>query len=436
MQSLIIFSLTFLFVFGWKVTPILDLIAILSFALFLIVFGVFRTPIPRQTFSIALLLAGVVLYSCIAVILGGAADPQIGLRSIRSMVNFLGAAALAKLYLDAYGREDLLQAVFVHVYIVLSVHALLIVLMYIFASLRDAVYSLVNSHDYVNLNTPFLLGLRVPGLTYGLSVTSTLQMFGLLLASSIFPLVRGRGLLITLFWVSILLLLLSVLLTGRSGLLLALILLPLQWMIVRLRSVGASRPKKLAKNYAPFLLVLITVAAIGFSLKDSALASRFGYNIRTAREVAEVIRTGGDTYAIVNLGGMYFLPDDPSVLLFGSGGLGRGALGNIESDIGYVLLIYASGIVGLLILMVPLLYALLAVWYSDQSPIKLRVAICMILLATFILNFKTLTLMTRNLWSVQALLIAAIFLQSAGHMRQPKLLMETAPGAGKTNPVS
>lgn len=435
MQSLFIFSLTFLFVFGWKVTPILDLIAILSIALFLTVFGAFRTPIPRQTLSIALLLAGVVLYSCIAVILGGAADPQIGLRSIRAMVNFLGAAALAKLYLDAYGRENLLQAVFVHVYIALSVHALLIVLMYLFASLREAVYSLANTYDYSNSTSPLLLGLRVPGLTYGLSITSMLQMFGLLLAPGIFPLVRSRQLLVTLFWMSILLLVLSVLFTGRSGLLLALILLPLQWMIVHLRSAGTSRPKKLVRIYSSFLLVLITVAAIGFSLKDSALASRFGYNIRTALEVAEVIRTGGDTYSINTLREMYFLPDDPSVLLFGSGGLGRGALGIIDSDIGYVLLIYAFGIVGLLIFMVPLLYAFLAVWYSDQSPIKWRVATCMILLASFILNFKTLTLMTRNQWSVQALLVAAIFLQSAEYMRQRKLSMETAPGAGKTNPV-
>jgi len=431
MNLLFLFFFTFLFIFGWKVTSLIDLIALTSLVLAALVFGLLRVSIPRQSLTLGFLISLSLVYSCVAAIIGGAADIQIVLRSIRALVNFIGGAALASIFLARFGVERVLQATINCVFFVLVCHAGLILAMYVSESLRQAVYSMADTYSYVNLYAPFLSGLRIPGLTYGLAQTSVLQMFGLVLAPVVFTSVVGRKWLLSLFWVSIVLLIISMFLTGRSGLLLASILLPIQFLVRKLLqdSSGVVKSKKWVLATASILILFFSFAV--FFLKDNPVVEKAQYNIQVASEVLEALQTGGKTSTIDTIRTMYFVPDNPFILLFGSGGLGRGELGNVASDVGFIRLIHAVGLVGMTLMLLPIVFAFSALLRGNAQNLDLRLAIGVMLTASLLLNFKELSLMTRNQWSVEVLLLSVLFLVSKAESKSGEPL---PAGTQKTKP--
>ena len=62
-----------------------------------------------------------------------------------------------------------------HVYLAVGAHAVVICLMYVNDGLREWVYEALGTLDVVNVNASILLGLRIPGLTYGLASTRSFK---------------------------------------------------------------------------------------------------------------------------------------------------------------------------------------------------------------------------------------------------------------------
>lgn len=404
---------TFLFIFGWKITAIADLILIISAALCLWVLVIGRAPLVGTDRRIVIVLLALTFYCAIITIVFGAVDAQMFLRSLRSLVNYLGAAALVYAYYIKFG-ERAVRLITLHVFGALVAHAVLIACMFFSADLRLGVYGIARTLDNVNQNAPMALGLRIPGLTYGLATTSVLQLMGFFLLPAIFAYwgdTRPRVLLIA---ASIVPLALSLLLTGRTGIALAAVMLPATWVLHRRTSLRAQRPQRRVST-----LVVIVLAIAGFVYFVAKSAEQLAYNLKTAQEVAELF-VEGRSETTDSLREMYFLPSDAATLMWGSSNLGRSELGNIASDVGFVLFVYASGIVGVALTLMPYLLALAVAvrCYTRRIVTPLALAMGMCFLAGILLHFKEVSLLTRNHWSVLALLLACCAVEWRKHLRE------------------
>lgn len=398
--------ITFFYIFGWIFAGIVDLVLIISFLMFFWVFVINRGRINKialEPFTLFILLA---TYSLLVTIASGGLDIALVTRIIRIIVTFLGGVSIAYEYKKKYGHL-FWNKIVIGVYLAISIHAVFIIIMYLNGGIRELVYSITNAYSYVNLNTPFLSGYRITGLTYGLSQTSVIQLFPALMFFKIWQLFGKNFWGQTFIVITQIASIISILLTGRTGLLLFFLLIPVVF-ILEIKRIPRKEAKKILVCFTTVGLVfaLLLLLGLGDTLVPAKLQS---YNLRQAREVFEVFSTG-DSPTINVLREMYFLPEDTRVLIFGSSYLGRSDLLYIRSDVGYVRLIFALGFLGLLIYLAPYLLMLYRTIRFRRLDRSFSNFYFFVLLASLILNFKELALYTRGQWSIQAILFAAIML--------------------------
>lgn len=400
-------ALLFLTIYGWKITYFLDLIFVLSAALVCALLVMDRRRPSTPITEVSVLLIAVVGYSALVALANGGRDLFFVLRGLRVFVNFAGMYALACFYRRHWADEAKTVAL-VHVYAVLGIHSLLICVMYLVPAFRDAVYAIANTAVYVNDTMPFKTGLRVPGLTYGLATTSVLQVSSLLLFPWVWR-VCSHG-----WWRRTWLIVLAVcsavavLLTGRTGILLGALLMPL--MLVLLVTSSPRRASALAWFQG---IGLVAVGAAGvYAAIEFGPEQLSAYNINKAGEVLGFFQGSSESETLGRLQTMWFLPDGVAHVIFGSSNSGRGSMEYIPSDVGYVRVLHALGIVGSLIfLAVPLVILLHACVRWRRSP-ALASAVIVFTLAALSLHAKDVGLMTRNHWSVHAFLYCVLTLQS------------------------
>ena len=401
MRNGVLFAITFLFVFGWKITALADLILIVSVLVSGAAYVLWDRRIDRRILALSwsmLALAGVALLHAA---LSDHADTQLAERSIRAAINTIGAAALCTLYAHGAGaswRELVLR----HVFWSIAAHAALVVAMYLLPGLRTAVYALTHTAQYINDTTSFKMGLRIPGLTYGLSQTSVLHLFGVLMAPLVAASTRGT-VVRALIGLASLLIAVSTLLVGRTGLFLGVLLIPLVLVLGRTRKINA--PGRVGRVALPLMIVGGCTAAI-IAVVLQRLPEQFVmYNIARAGEVLVAFTAPGESGTVRAVQKMYLLPTDVSTLLVGEGTLGRDAFQYLASDVGYVRILFAAGLLGSALLLAPFAGAIviaLRAWSSDR---RLAATTLVTLLATLLLHMKEIALLTRNQWSVQAILI-------------------------------
>jgi len=398
---------TFLFIFGWKVTPVIDLILLTS--LFLVIYSFFNGYVYADQVSIhiTVCLGLLSVYSLLIVISHGVYDVQVAMRSLRALINFLAALSLAGIYYDFYGKDFFIRIVR-DIYLALVLHAGIMLTMFYSSSFREMVYQLTSAHDYVNLNTPFLSGLRICGLTYGLSQTSVLQMLGLLILPVVIKGCQGFTGRVTAC-LGAPLLVLSILISGRSGLMMSLFFVPVYLLGVLLLKASDKSPAKIAVNLLAHVLGVIVVGLLVWSSIDFLPKKFTDYTIYHTREIFAALQLSGPT--IENMSGMFFLPDSLFEVLFGSSNLIHGGFEMVLSDVGWVRSIFAVGLVGSVLILIPYILALKQAWRCRFFSQEIAVMSFLVFLSALVLHSKEMALLTRNQWSVQALLISAISMQ-------------------------
>jgi hypothetical protein len=403
-----LFLSTFLFVFGWKITPFADLILLSSAAFVWIAFLVLGEPLRRQVLAVVVPLALLSIYALALFLMVPHADLQMAQRSIRASVNFLGGAALCALYVRAYpGRWA--QVMVAHLFWAIVAHAGVIILMYLNPGIRSTVYAMAQTTRYVNDNSPIALGYRVPGLTYGLSQTSVVQMFALLLLpgvlrSSPTGIVRRAAI-----FVGVTAVLFSMFVTGRSGLLLAGVMTPAVWLLSRsrVRARTERNALRVVRGVIAGIVALGVVAGGAVIALQSLPEYFFSYSLMRAGEIWLALTSSQDSATVDALSHMYFLPSNPLVLLFGSSNFGRGEFGMIPSDVGFVRIVYAAGLVGSVLILLPFIAGARASLRVRRVDPHLAWCTLFALGASVLLHAKEVALLTRNQWSVQAMLVCA-----------------------------
>ncbi len=412
LQNSLLLITTFLFIFGWKITLLADLILIVSIAVS--GFAIYRRYLvtERKCVGIAAVLGVLSVYSLIIAIVNGLLDYQIAARSLRALINFTGAMSLSSIYYQRF-KYDFFVRVLRDIYLSIGVHAFLMLQMYLHQPFREAVYQMTGAYDIVNNFNPFMNGLRISGLTYGLSQTSVLQVCGLFLLPVLLAGINGL-MMRTAIIVIAPLILVSVFISGRSGLMMAVLFIPVylftsiysNWPSPDIQNCAYTRfiQKKLAGAMIIILLVSLTLVAIQLLPQKF-----FAYSLTQSKEVFAALLLSGPT--IGYLAEMVVFPESWFEVIFGSSNLGRGSLDNIPSDIGWIKSVFALGLIGTILMVLPYGFALRLAAGMRFYNFELTAVCLMIFLSNLLLNFKELALLTRNQWSVHSLLAASLAIQ-------------------------
>ena len=416
MRSIILTAFLFIFILGWKTNEFTDWIIISSILVTGFAFTISGMHFNRYHMVIFVVFFILIFYSLViaegSLLINYAADFQPLLRAVRALINFIGAISIVYIYYTIYGN-NFSKHLMLHIYAVLVIHAVILLVMSVDASIRSQVYSITWNFAVTAYDTgPRNWGVRVSGVTVGLASTSLVQCFGLLIAPALLAMWRDKISVTLAVVISSPLLVNSLFLTGRSGMLIGIVLAP--WVIY-LNFLG-DRQRVLQMFRLGFgLLIVFTLMPTFFNFLSPQYRALY---FQRAGIVLDVLQFE-EVQDIEILQSMYFLPDNFVVTIFGSSNLGRSdALAYIPSDIGYVLIIHAIGVIGLLMTLFPLLFGISSAWKVRNFDVYLGSSTVILVVASLIFNGKEIALLTRHQWSIQALLICACFLLLAQRENQ------------------
>ena len=396
-----LFLVTFFLIFGWKITPFIDISAISACILSIQHFYLHKKWQKTIKNPATIALIALTLYSTILALSTGVTDLLPIFRSLRALITLIAGFSLYNIYKKHYINP--IYKMSYDVYVSLLVHSIIMILMYSFSPLRIFVYTITNASDYVNLNTPFLDGIRICGLTYGLSQTSVLHLFGFFLIPILFN-KSNKYCSRTFILLSFPIILISSLLGGRSGLFLGIVLIPIYIILIILLS-------KFSINRFVHSLKLIALGIISLGLLSSLIYFLLpdkskAITINNSLQTFEAFKLKGTT--IDELKSMYILPKEFSKTIFGIGNYGRTDTFYLESDVGWARSIFALGLIGTFLMMYPYIWGIYTSFNLEYKYRKIAIAAILIFLATLLLNFKELSILTRNQWTIQAIMLVIL----------------------------
>ena len=406
-----LFIITFFLIFGWKTNSIIDISAITGCVLATQYVYLHKPWRKLKTNPPTISLLVLTLYSLIIVLVNGITDLLPVMRAFRALTMLVASFSLYNLYKRHY--KEPIPTICTHIYLSLLVHGIIMIAMYISEPLRHFVYNLTFAESYVNLKSPFLEGYRICGLTYGLSQTAILQIFGLFLMPYVFgkqnKLFSKIAIILTFPIIVI-----SSILSGRSGLFAALIFLPI-YLILKL--IISRFSFKNILDYTKFVSLSIISAAVLFSAAYYLLPKKFVNNaLDSTKEIIYVFKNKSTIVAEVKP--MYFLPNNIKTTLFGMGNYGRSDYFYLKSDVGWIKSIFAIGFTGLILMLQPFLWGIHKAFKQRSIFGELAIAAILIFASSILLNCKELSLLTRNQWTIQAILIS--FLSQEFSKKEPE----------------
>jgi hypothetical protein len=389
--------LTFLLLYGPKLFGTIDLISITAALLVAraLLAGRFRLPV-RLLYPLGILCL-LLLYSLGVALLSSYHDFYYPLRSARALLNVLGVFCLTQAYRERY-KERYIRCLLGHVFVCTAIHGAIMLLQYLDRNVNERIAAMCGYEAD---------GLRVSGLTVSFGVLSLTQGVGLILS----PLVARN--LPSLKWLTVVLLSmingLSLLLAGRAGFYMT---VPI-WLTVAGVSSTSLVPTR--RTIGLIALAVPVFALIAVFLLQPVLGS---YSRDTLVHLFEPVRSVEESgemrvRTLDAVAEMYFLPDDPLVLLFGSSISGRGGV-YVPSDVGFVLTIFGIGLVGTAISSLFYIDAFVLLMRLRRLDIGLWTAAMLFTLSVVILNFKEHALLTRHALTITAFFLCLAAVGSSG----------------------
>ena len=401
-----LFIITFFLIFGWKTNSIIDISAITGCALAAQYIYLHKPWRELKTNPPIISLLVLVLYSFIVVVSNGITDLLPVMRAFRALIMLIASFSLYNLYKRHY-KEPIIT-ICSHIYFSLFIHGIIMIAMYISDPLRHFIYSITFAESYVNLKSPFLEGYRICGLTYGLSQTAVVQIFGLFLMPYIFANQSKVFYKISVI-LSFPIIIISSILAGRSGLFATVLFFPI-YLTLKLSTSKISFKTPFA--YTKFLILSAISLSILFYAACHFLPQKFVDNaLYSTKEIIDVFKNKS---IIVNeVKPMYFLPGNLKTALFGMGNYGRTDYFYLLSDVGWIKSIYAIGIIGLAFMLQPFLWGINTAFKQRAILGERAITAILIFAYSILLNCKELSLLTRNQWTIQAILISILYFESS-----------------------
>jgi len=301
---------------------------------------------PRNLMLVMLL---VVIYGlCSSALIGSGDSLQVALRPIRAFIMFLGLYAFVDLYVRVNGVGFEIKLVN-DVFIAIGLHALIMIAQFVIPEFRNFLYPYTFADQVLELNQQF----RMAGLTSGGGAQlSVYQSIGLLL----YPFVlaeqttyRSRA----ISHIIALCIAVSLILSGRSGIISAFIFLPLAmyWALKKMHLPGLLSITKIVG-----VIALIGGGTYVIGGKDWLSADQiasFEMAINRGFDLVMSSEALSDNESIQELKSYIIFPDDPFIFLFGDPRLFEASYwmaGRIvQTDLGYVIFLYGYGVIGSII---------------------------------------------------------------------------------------
>lgn len=387
MRSKFFFFIVFIYILGWRFGGIgaFDASLLLSILLFALMPSSSFKLLPYKWFFLFSTLSFLLLSMYIGLSSQGS-DFSVFPRAVRVPISIVSGITLS-LILRANGISS--TRVLYWIAIVITINASIAMAMSFSEGFRNVVYSITGALKILNSTSTINSGIRAPGLTYGLSQTSVMQSLGVLVSSLLYFTANQLTKIEKTFCLSMILVnILGCLFIGRTGIVLSLLFL----VLISLRG---------SKNFVIFSLVVISMSPLFYFLDG---IEDIKVQMERVDEVLAVF-TSGDSHTLDVLSRMYHLPPGLEII-WGGNGMGRTDYFYTSSDVGYVRIIYAAGILGLLIYIAHLVYMSLVVFSMKANHLNQETKYCLviIILLFFCYSFKELFFYSRNIWQITCLL--------------------------------
>lgn len=361
------FSVIFGPVLDFGIGPFSDVSFLIS--IFIVFFG-FHLYVPRFYLFLAILLILISALALFTAIFFDSSELEVGLRAIlrpvRTLIVMFAVVILAhfsnRTFLNISPSADIVE-IYVRalclIYAAIVLHGAIMVLQFLYSDFRDFVYSFTMAKYQLEFYQKF----RMAGLSgAGGAQVSFVQGLGFCLGAFLWSKVRARK---TIFVLNIILLL-SVILSGRSGLIpiiLVMLLIFLKNLVVLL-NFGLIKKEFFSVRMFFGLFFLVALSVFGFFrlLENEYLVIALERTFATFISYNETGEFSDNT--LVALSNMFILPADFLHILFGKASyLENNTYYDFNTDIGYFRIIWGYGVLGLGI---HLLFYFSILWFSVQ----------------------------------------------------------------------
>jgi hypothetical protein len=279
-----------------------------------------------------------------------------------------------------------------HIFIIGVINALFVLLMFMFDGLRAQMLDILNYKE----GAKKIAGTR----------SFDLSMGGSALASIVFSIIFIQGVLLkrhinkTLINIGLIIIFIATLLTGRTGLVIIIISLII-CIIDAAFKINLSRfyRKNIKSMVVTSLTIVVLVMSFSYFMPENAKVRMQETILPWAFEFYYSYLENGDldthsTDVIFNK--MYFLPNNSKDIIFGTSNMGRSDnLNYIPSDVGYIRIIFAVGIIGLALIFTPYIYLLYYGFKNRKGYLSSKMLV-IASIVMFIANFKELVVLPRG----------------------------------------
>lgn len=323
------------------------------------------------------------------------------IRPFRILINFLGVSGLVTLYRQEFGDGRFLEQICKDIVDIVVLNGIFMLLqLYVPSGNAFLSQILYNNIDPVH----FQIEYRVGGLYLsGGAIPSMYQAFPLLIIPY---LVRQRVLRVIKALLYSLILIVSIIITGRTGLL----LIPFSLLII-------IQEASFFKRILVFLFVCLLITFL-----PSLLIQMQEGVVNTGNEMLifnyeRLLRlfdlssgsVGGDQTVSVILN-KFSLSDKLSNLLFGDVNFSNYQNRNV-SDMGYNIILYKYGLFGFLFYYAPVIYMTAKVWRDKTPSLQNFFFLKIILIVYLLLELKEEVIYARNGFSIILLIVVGFFVQ-------------------------
>ena len=388
LKSLGVFLLTFLMVIPMRITVGgstvgIALLAAGCLSLYYVFERMRGRQRPARELRLFCLLYCLTTYFLIVATLGAASDLSMVLMCVYGTVMYAAALALVDIYRAIFGNRHV-EATLKCLFLVGLVHSVIQITALVSEPIAKAIYSVVTLSE--DSATHISQGYRSPGLfASGAAILGTFNAMVLIIGLVVFlrTTSRANGTKLLLLSTATIVQIAAIAISGRTGF----VALGICVLVVLVYQVFRDPASRLAGNLAKLLsvtIVLAGIAALQFGLEEIEQNMRWSFEFIYSLLEGQGFKTESTT---VLFGEMFFLPDGLWSLLFGTANFGRSAgMPFVNSDAGYVLMVFGGGFVGAALTMSVFVYVLAEALASKQRVVSMLLVSFVV--AIFVINTK------------------------------------------------
>lgn len=314
---------------------------------------------------------------------GEARDFHIVQMCVYGILMYSSSLTLVRIYRKIY-QDRWIGTVLKSIFLLGLMHAVIQFLVLLVGPVADAVYSIVKLSDESAIHIS--QGYRSPGLfSSGAAILGTFNAWVILIGLVAFLRQPGRPSVLCLLLMALATIveIAAIAVSGRTGF----VALAIGLAVVAAYEIVTDRQSRLGRNLGLVMLTCVTmlsVAALTVSTENLEHNLRWSFEFLYSLSEGRGLSTGSTSVLFEQ---MFFLPDGWFQLLFGTSNFGRSAdFPYVDSDAGYVLMIFGGGVFGMLLMMSFFVYIFVASLHTKRH--ELAVLLIAFVVTTFVINVK------------------------------------------------